>query len=331
MYDSYANYRYEVSNQQFERTNSLNTLVRAAHGSYNNQCYGGGNTVYDTSDFLMSVYGQGSSGYNPYVSRCTDIMSVYGNGYKMSSSNGAYNCAGVTILGHQDSTDWYMQILDIGSSGYDTSILKMTDFPTTYGSNFTYAWKKAFRPSSTRTNYYPVWSSDPITDSSDNVYQLNTFYNATDSNKREMFLIKRNSNGTIQWVNQIKWNSTAGNNTNSFGYPVLQLNKAEDMVYLNCDTQTLYPQPGYRYRNLVFCLNADGSTSGNARFDDNWNFDIAEFTTYVDETSTWSDEGAGINLTVGFSSNSYSGNGSASPAAPGVNGNTYDEAKLAIS
>ena len=44
VYDSYANYRYEVSNQQFERTNSLGTLVRAAN-SYNQQTYGGGNTV----------------------------------------------------------------------------------------------------------------------------------------------------------------------------------------------------------------------------------------------------------------------------------------------
>ena len=330
VYDSYANYRWEVSNQSFERTNSLNTLVRAAN-SYNQQTYGGGNTVYDTSDFLMSVYGQGGSGYQPYVTRCTDTMSIYGNGYRMTSSNGGYNCVGVTILGHQDSTDWYMQILDAGSNGYDTSILKMTNFPTSYGSNFTYAWKKAFRPASTRTHYYPVWSADPITDSSGNVYQMNAFYNATDNNKREMFVIKRNSSGTIQWVNQIKWNSTAGNNTNAFGYPMLELNKAEDMVYLNCDTQTLYPQPGYRYRNLVFCLNADGSTSGNARFDDNWNFDIANFTSYVDETSTWSDEGAGINLSVGFSSNSYANNGTASPAAVGQSGNTYDEAKLAIS
>ena len=112
---------------------------------------------------------------------------------------------------------------------------------------------------------------------------------------------------------------------------MLELNKAEDMLYLNCDTQTLYPQPGYRYRNLVFCLNADGSTSGNARFDDNWNFDIANFTSYVDETSTWSDEGAGINLSVGFSSNSYANNGTASPAAVGQSGDTYDEAKVAIS
>ena len=79
----------------------------------------------------------------------------------------------------------------------------LADAISSFGSNFTYAWKKAFRPASTRTDYYPVWSADPITDSSGNVYQMNTFYNATDTNKREMFVIKRNSSGPIQWLSLI--------------------------------------------------------------------------------------------------------------------------------
>tara|TARA_B100000287_G_C20639160_1_gene782834 strand:+ start:89 stop:1633 length:1545 start_codon:yes stop_codon:yes gene_type:complete len=328
-YDSYANYRWETSYTFIDRTNSLDTLIRGAHTTYNQQFYAGGVAPYDTSDIIISGVAQGSPGYTPHVARVTDAASVYGNIFKMYSTNSNYSAANYfKVLGEQGSTDWYMQIHDNGSDGYDVSLLKMSNFPTSYSSNFTYSWKKAWRPASSRTDYYPVQPANPIKDSSGNTYQMLAFYNTNDSNKRELFILKRNSSGTVQWVNRIKWNSSAGTNVHDFSYPELALNAAEDMVYFSTSVPTLYPQPGYRSRALLFCLNADGSTSGSARFDDNWHFDIDEYTGGVDETSTWTDAGAGLNLNAGFSANSYKND--ATTTAPGSSGNTYEQAQVNI-